>query len=104
MDHERPAHAPKASQQQEEAMKSLAGKFCRRCYSQHIALAAEGEVTVIRCLECSMHSTFCPNPGCGGDMRNVPHTKEQKCHACGYETHYHEKSSGVQLQLALDCA
>lgn len=70
-------------------MKKLAGKSCRKCSSKNIALAADGHVMVVRCLDCTILSTFCPEPGCSGRMLDKsPSFKEQKCSDCGYETSY----------------
>jgi Zn ribbon nucleic-acid-binding protein len=72
-------------------MKELAGKYCRRCRSVNIALAASGEVIVVRCLDCTHTSVFCPQVGCDGRMLDAVHTgyREQKCAKCNYQTQYH---------------
>ena len=82
-------------------MKELAGKFCRRCNSTNIAIAANGQVIVVRCLDCTSESKFCPNPGCSGRMLDTSRSgyKEQKCAACGYETNYRNTPPVTQLQL-----
>lgn len=74
-------------------MKELAGKYCRRCRSVNIALAASGEVIVVRCLDCTHTSVFCPAEGCDGQMRDAVHRKykEQKCSQCGHETKYRKQ-------------
>jgi hypothetical protein len=81
-------------------MKRLAGKTCG-CGSRDLAVAGEGQVLVVRCLNCTNHSILCPEPGCHGKMRDTHKSgyKEQRCLVCGYETEYKPLDAKRQEEL-----
>jgi hypothetical protein len=81
-------------------MKILAGKFCRRCTGLKISLVANGQVMVVRCMDCTHESKFCPEPNCSGYMRDLaPGFQEQKCSICNHTTTYVEKEEVEQVPL-----
>lgn len=60
---------------------------CGNCTSTNVAIAAQGQVTLIRCLDCTNHTILCPE--CNGRLRDLPPKyKEQRCVSCNYTTSY----------------